>query len=313
MRPTFDMDALRTMVAGVELGSFARAANRLGRSQSAVSMQLKKLELQAGQQLFRKAGRGLATTEAGDRLLAYARRILALNDEAAASVNATAVGATVRLGLPQDFAEDILPMVLERFSSKWPGVHIEARAGRNYSLETDVSDGGLDIAILFALAGSGKDDTLIARLNMVWLAPWKAPSDEADNAMPLVMFDHPCLFRQAAIEALEAAGQPWRAALTTPSLQGVWAALRTGLGVTVRTTYGCPDDLDVVHHAPLFPPLPKIDLHLIAGHDLSPAALDLHTIVREVFRERLCAHHVASNGQALIASPEMKDMLGELS
>ena len=103
MRPAFDMDALRTLVVGTELGSFARAASKLGRSQSAISMQLKKLEQQAGQPLLRRSGRGLVPTEAGDALLTYARRIVALNDEAAASLDATAAAASVRIGLPQDF------------------------------------------------------------------------------------------------------------------------------------------------------------------------------------------------------------------
>src|SRR4051794_9352209 len=103
MRPTFDMDALRAMVVGTELGSFARAAAQLGRSQSAISMQLKKLEEQAGKPLFRRNGRGLTPTEAGDALLTYARRIISLNDEAAVSLGATADAAAVRVGLPQDF------------------------------------------------------------------------------------------------------------------------------------------------------------------------------------------------------------------
>jgi len=143
MRPTFDMDALRTMVVGTELGSFARAASQLGRSQSAVSMQLKKLEQQAGRPLFRRNGRGLVPTEAGDALLAYARRIIALNDEAAASLGATAAAASVRMGLPQDLFEDVMPDAIMRFSRRRPGVHVEVRAGRNHALEEDVRAGRL--------------------------------------------------------------------------------------------------------------------------------------------------------------------------
>ena len=128
MRTTFDIAALRMIVAGAELGSFARAAARLGRSQSAVSMQLKKLEEQTGKALFRRSGRGLVPTEAGDALLAYARRIIALNDEAAASLGAIPA-ATVRLGLPQDFAEDVLPEhnVGARHSIDQTAVHHRSR------------------------------------------------------------------------------------------------------------------------------------------------------------------------------------------
>ena len=97
MRPTFDLEALRALVVGTELKSFARAAVQLGRSQSAISMQLKKLEEQAGQQLLQKSGRGLVPTEAGDALLTYARQIVALHDEAAVTVGAAAPAAAVRM------------------------------------------------------------------------------------------------------------------------------------------------------------------------------------------------------------------------
>jgi DNA-binding transcriptional LysR family regulator len=112
-----------------------RAAVQLGRSQSAISMQMKKLEQQAGRPLLRRDGRGLAPTEAGDALLAYARRIIALNDEAAASLGATAAAASVRLGLPQDFFEDVMAEVLTRFARRRPATHVEVRAGRNFALE----------------------------------------------------------------------------------------------------------------------------------------------------------------------------------
>src|SRR5262252_7741571 len=164
MRPTFDMDALRTMVVGTELGSFARAASQLGRSQSAVSMQLKKLEQQAGRPLFRRKGRGLVPTEAGDALLAYARRIVALNDEAAASLGSTVEAASVRIGLPQDFFDDVMPDAITRFSRQRPGVHVDVRAGRNFALEEDVRAGRLDLAIAFFAPGSDGAGALVAAL-----------------------------------------------------------------------------------------------------------------------------------------------------
>ena len=140
MRPSFDRDALRTMVVGTELGSFARAAPQLGRSQSAVSMQLKKLEQQAGRPLFRRNGRGLVPTEAGDALLAYARRIIALNDEAAASLGATVGAASVRMGLPRDFFENVMPDATMRFSRQRPGVHVEVRMLAGSELSPAASD-----------------------------------------------------------------------------------------------------------------------------------------------------------------------------
>ena len=286
MRTTFDLNALRTMVVGAELGSFARAADRLGRSQSAVSMQLKKLEEQTGKPLFRRSGRGLVPTEAGDALLAYARRILALNDEAAASLGALAV-ASVRLGLPQDFAEDVLPEVLLRFARKWPLVQVEAHAGRNYSLWRDVQSGQVDVAIAFAPPGNDWQGDRVASLPMLWLGSKKVTVDCADGSIPLVLYDHPCLFRQTALELLERRGPKWRIALTTPSLPGVWAALRSGLGITIRTPHRVPAGIREVRKPFDLPPLPRVDLRMFVGNRLSPAAADLRDILAEVVRARV--------------------------
>jgi len=286
MRPTFDMDALRTMVVGTELGSFARAASQLGRSQSAVSMQLKKLEQQAGRALFRRDGRGLTPTEAGDELLAYARRIIALNDEAAASLGTTAAVASVRMGLPQDLFEDVLPDAIMRFSRKRPGVHVEVRAGRNYALEDEVRAGRLDVAVAFFASGSDTHGTRLASLPMLWLGRKGLAKPSVDDRIPLVVFDHPCLFRQTAVQTLEARGLRWRLALTTPSLPGVWAALRSGYGISVRPAHPIPAGIRNVGPELGLPKLPPIELRMIAASELSPAASDLRDIVDHVVRAR---------------------------
>jgi DNA-binding transcriptional LysR family regulator len=283
MRTTFDIQALRMIVIGAELGSFARAAARLNRSQSAVSMQLKKLEEQTGKALFRRSGRGLVPTEAGDALLAYARRIIALNDEAAASLGA-APAATVRLGLPQDFAEDVLPDVILRFAKKWPLVQVEAHIGRNYALWQDVESGRLDVAISFVAPGAQGQGAALGALPQLWLGG-KKPA--GNGAVPLALFDHPCLFRQHALQALETNGPEHRLALTTPSLPGIWAALRSGLGITVRTPHRLPAGIADVRKQFGLPALPRIDVRLFAGSALSPAAADLRDTLRAVATARL--------------------------
>lgn len=286
MRPTFDMDALRTMVVGTDLGSFARAASQLGRSQSAVSMHLKKLEEQAGQPLFRRNGRGLVPTEAGEALLAYARRIIALNDEVAATLGAPIAIASVRMGLPQDLFDDVMPDIMTRFSRLRPGVHVEVRAGRNYGLEDEVHAGRLDVAAAFFPAGSNTHGTLLASLPMLWLGTTGLAKPLADEPVPLVVFDHPCLFRQTALRALEDKGRRWRLSLTTPSLAGVWAALRSGYGVSVRPANPVPSGIRDVGVELGLPKLPAIELRMVAGTELSPAASDLRDIVGEVVRKR---------------------------
>src|SRR5271163_2254488 len=126
-----DIPILRTLVTAQDLGGFGRAAEQVGRSQSAVSLQMRKLERQLGEPLFRKQGRGVVLTEAGDAVLAYARRILELNDQAVAAVRGAAIDGRVRFGMPGDFAETWLPAVLGRFKRAHPAVRIEASVDRN--------------------------------------------------------------------------------------------------------------------------------------------------------------------------------------
>lgn len=289
MIPTFDMDALRTIVVGAELGSFARAASQLGRSQSAVSMQLRKLEQQAGRPLFRRSGRGLVPTEAGDALLIYARRIISLNDEAAASLGAAAAAPSVRMGLPQDLFEDVMPDAIKRFSRRQPHVHVEVRAGRNFALEEEVRAGRLDAAVAFFQPGSDAHGTKIISLPLRWLGRKETRKPRADEPIPLVLFDHPCLFRQAALRTLEENGFRWRLSLTTPSLPGVWAALRAGYGISVRTAHCVPVGMRDVGAAFGLPNLPSIELRMLSAGELSPAASDLRDILSEVTRARIGA------------------------
>jgi DNA-binding transcriptional LysR family regulator len=292
MRPTLDINALRTFVVGTDLGSFARAASKLGRSQSAVCMQLKKLEQQAGHALLRRNGRGLVPTEAGDALLAYARRIITLHDEAAASLGATPTPASVRIGLPQDFVEDVVPDVVRAFSRQRPGVHVEVSAGRNYALEEDVRSGRLDIAIAFFAAGSDAHGTVrIASLPMLWLGARGLAKPCAGEAIPLVLYDHPCLFRQTALQMLDRNRFSWRPSLTTPSLPGVWAALRSGLGISIRTAHRVPAGICDVGRKFGLPKLPAIELRMVTADALSPAASELRDILDRAIRDRVIARN----------------------
>ena len=153
-RTNLDMDVLRTFVTGFELGSFARAADLLGRSQSAVSTQLRKLEDQVGQPLVKKLGRGLSLTPAGESLLSYAMQMLELNNEAVDNVRGAEVEGWVRLGLPQDFAESWLPGVLAGFARAHPQVRVEVRTERYTLLIERTIKGELDLALAW---GDGRD------------------------------------------------------------------------------------------------------------------------------------------------------------
>ncbi|HDR9060980.1 LysR substrate-binding domain-containing protein [Burkholderia vietnamiensis] len=176
-RPNFDVAALRSLVAGVDLGSFTKAADRVARSSSAVSAQIRKLEEQAGTPLFVKAGRGLALTDAGDAMLRYARRMIELNDEAAAAVRGVNLDGWVRVGLQEDFGEAILPDVLGRFARAHPKVRIEARVARNAELLERLDANQLDLALVWGdpasaslMSRAGIDSDAIAQVPMQWIA-----------------------------------------------------------------------------------------------------------------------------------------------
>lgn len=280
MTASFDIDALRAVVVGIEQGSFARAAIELGRSQSAVSMQLKKLEQQAGVQLFVRKGRGLVPTEAGETLTHYGRQIIALNDEAARALGAAVAPETVRLGLPQDFYDDVMPATLNAFSDLHPEVHVTVRAGNNHTINDDVEAGRLDGAIAFFPRNSNAKGELLCELPVRWLAH-EGYAEPAESAMvPLVLFNHPCLFRQAALASLDQAGLRWRAVLTTPSLAAVWAALRSDFGIGVRIEHCVPGDIVDVGDWARLPALPPVELRLLGSHAASPLARDMMAVLK---------------------------------
>jgi DNA-binding transcriptional LysR family regulator len=274
-RTNLDMDVLRTFVAGFELGSFARAAQRVGRSQSAVSTQLRKLEEQVGVPLVRKSGRGLALTPAGESFLGYARRLLELNDEAVDRVRGADVEGWVRLGLPQDFAEGGLPAVLGRFSRAHPRVRVEVQVDRSVVLADRTMKGELDIALAWGDGGGAPHARRVAEVPGRWIGRpgWPGVRALGGEPLPFAAFAPPCTFRTAAIEALDAAGLPWRLVFTTPSLAGLWAAAEGGLGITVRSAIRLPPGLAVLDPAAAgLPALPAAALSLVQADAEPPAA-----------------------------------------
>ncbi len=169
MGDTLDLTILRTLAAAAHLGGFGRAADRVGRTQSAVSLQLRRLEAQLGRKLFMKSGRGLVPTEAGEVLLAYAVRLLALNDEALEAVRGQGLSGRVRVGVPQDIADTILPDALARFARAHPEVLLEGRVERQDTLTRLLREGAIDLALIFAdeRPPEGQD---LGQVAMTWVA-----------------------------------------------------------------------------------------------------------------------------------------------
>ena len=259
--PTFDLDVLRTFVLGVELNSFAKAADRLGRSTSAVSAQLKKLEERVGTPVLNKFGRGLALTPVGEAVLSHARRLLELNDSIFDALNQTRTEGTLRLGVQEDFGERVLSDVLRSFALLYPMISLEVRIARNAELLALVDGGKLDLALTWATAHVSPYVTHLGQTAMHWIGPRDKPMLPRSPLapLPLVMFEAPCVLRSAAIDALDRAGIRWRIALTSPSVAGIWAAVEAGLGVTLRTSMGLPPALCKLDD---LPPVPSLGYEL---------------------------------------------------
>ena len=277
-----DMDVLRTLAVAMDLGGFSKAAERLGRSQSAVSLQMRRLEERVGRPLFRREGRGLALTDVGDVVLSYARQILELNDQAVAAARGIAIGGSVRFGVPQDFGDTWLPGVLARFSRAHPSVLIEVRVDRANKLVERIAEGGLDLALMWGTPPVANTVT-VQRLPMVWIG-LKGYALPRGDTVPLALFESPCVFRQPSVEALERTHRPWRLTFTSPSLSGLWAAAVAGLGVTVRTTLGLPSPLAVLDKSSGLPKLPQIALTLYTAQPEPPQAV---ARLREILIEEL--------------------------
>lgn len=308
-RVLYDLDVLRTFCTGVELGSFARAADRLGRSTSAVSAQLKKLESQCGTPLLRKSGRGLVLTEAGETLRGYALRLLELNDRAVAAVRGSELRGLVRLGLQEDLGESVLPHVLGQFARAHPHVRIEASVARSDELRERMALGQFDLALLWdvGMNHACAHGEHIMRLPLQWIGPASLDAAEAgwargldggtqgDEALPLAMLEAPCPLRDIVTAALDKKGLAWRHAFNSASLTAVWAATAAGLGLSVRTPFGLPAHVRPLDAQALgLPALPSMDLILGRAALDAPEPVDrLARILVDAVREHVRRQEIA--------------------
>jgi DNA-binding transcriptional LysR family regulator len=284
---TLDLAVLRTFVAVNESGTLAAAALRVGRSESAVSLQLKKLEDTLGEPVFIRAGRKLALTEAGSTVLGYARRLLDLNDETLQAAGAHGLAGKVSLGVPQDFAETWLPALLARFRRSHAGIKVTVTVDRSASLQARIGSGEIDLALLFTVERPASS-IWSSELPMTWIGR-PGFTRSANESVSLAVFDPPCAFRAAAAAALDGAGIQWNVAFTSPSLAGLWAAVDAGLGISVRTPSGVPSHLSVLRESSGLPALPKMVLSMHRASGPSRAGEQLREILVESLTNSLAA------------------------
>lgn len=277
---TFDPDLLRTFLAFVDGGSLARAAAIVGRSPSAVTAQMQRLEETVGVSLLAPDGRGRALTRAGEELAGHARRILAVHREAWLSLKGARATGQVRLGTTQDFADSGLPDLLREFARSHAGVRLELRVGRTAELTRAYQDGALDILIAMRQAGA-PDEIGVLREPMLWLGVSEGLATGGAAELPLALLDAPCGFRAAATAALDAAGRPYRVAATSPSLSGLRAAVRGGIAITARTARWIGDGVADISARHGLPSLGEAEFTIRRRTDAEAAARDLALLVRD--------------------------------
>lgn len=282
MSLNLDPDLLRTFVAIVDTGGFTPAARQVHRTQSAVSMQMKRLEEGVGRLLFERDGRGVNLTVDGDALLIYARRLLRLHDEAVSVLTQPEMVGTVRLGTPDDYVDRFLPDILARFAKAYPRVQVEVLCEPSVHLRELLANRGIDLALITCIPGRESGEVL-RHEPIVWVTSERHCVHECEP-LPLAVFQKGCFFRDWATAALDHIGRAYRIAYSSPSISGIFASVSTGLAVTVLARSVVPANLRVLTEQEGFPALSSAMITLQHGGRSCAASEALAQYVREGFR-----------------------------
>ena len=287
MPRNLDLTALRSFVAVADSGGVTRAAGYLNLTQSAVSMQIKRLEEALGCSLFDRTGRGLTLTGSGDLLLTYARRMLDLNDEAWTRLTCKSFEGSLILGVPHDIVYPVIPTVLQRFAAAFPRVRVQLVSSFTRELKLDFAKGDADVILTTEETCDPGGETL-AEVPLVWLG---APNGQAWRHRPLKLaFEERCIFRQAATEALDRANIPWELSVSTSQTRVTEATVSADLAIHAALEGACPPYMEPIQHGGALPDLPmkKINFYVRTADQTTPL-LALAEMVREGYRKEECA------------------------
>lgn len=270
MKTPLDPRLLMTFVQAARLGSLSAAAVQVGRTQSAVTMQMRRLEETVGQELLHRAGNGVRLTGSGERFLDYAERILSLSEEALGAFGGTELSGSIVFGCPEDYLVSHFPPLLEGFGTAHPDVEIRVVAASTDQLRRLLRSKQVDLALVSTLDHVGDD--VIAAEALVWAGAQEAlPSGSLAEPLPLALTASNTLDHRAACDAMVRAGLRYRIAYASNSHAGLVAVTRSGLAVSVMTERSVPPDLHVLGD-PL-PPLPRLGIRIAhAETGSTPAA-----------------------------------------
>jgi len=266
---TLDIDLLRTFVVIAHAGSLNSAAPRIGRTQAAVSMQIKRLEEIIGQPLLNRGGRGVTLTQEGDRLLAHAQEILSRHDEAITDLTGQGLSGVIRFGCPDEYASSFLSNLIGDFVNDHPNVLIEVVCASTPRLHERLNKHAIELALVSIIEGA-TDEKSIRIEPLVWIA--KSAATLKIEPLPLALSDPDGLDHINALRGLDAAGRRYRIAYASGSLTGLLAVVRSGQALAVLTRTAVPTDLRILGPKYKLPMLPALGI-TIAFDRARPSAL----------------------------------------
>ena len=281
MSRNLDMTALRAFVTVAETGGVTRAAGQLHLTQSAVSMQVKRLEESIGQSLLERAGRGVALTAHGEQMLGYGRRILALNDEIWARMTNQAYEGEITLGVPSDIIYPYIPTVLRRFAMEYPRIKVNLISSYTLRLKRQLARGEVDVILTTETELDSGGETL-EKAPMLWVG---SPGGTIWKARPArLAFEHNCAFRGGVQRALDEAGIKWEMAVESDSTRTVEASVLADLAIHAALDGTVDHHLEVIPHNGALPDLPVYNINLyIAAGPQAALAERLAVLIRQAY------------------------------
>jgi len=261
MARDLDISLLRAFAAVVETGSVTAAARLLNRTQAAVSQQIKRLEEQLGSELFDRSHKRVSLAPAGERLLAHATRLVALNDETWGLMTTPHYQGEVRLGVPCDIVPTYGPAILRRFGAAWPEVRVSLSIGDSAELLAELEHGEIDLTLTTELQPISRHGETLRRDRLVWVT---GPGSDAHrrNPLPLAIGATTCRFRPVVLEALRRAGRDWRFVLEVTSQEAANATVLAGLAVNATLSASVAPGLEVIGHGQGLPDLEEFGINL---------------------------------------------------
>lgn len=274
------IDLLNTFVVVAKTQNFTRAGKQIHKSQSAVSMQIKRLSEAVGKPLIKMEGKQVGLSATGELVLEHAQRILKVHDDAAAAISQSKLKGRVRLGAPEDYCSLFVPQILSGFARDYPDIRVDVICRPSFELYTDLLQGRLDLAVCTAIGAEGE---VIFKEPVVWVTRNKTAVLEKDS-LPLAVYSHDCLYRKWAMTALETIGRPFHVAYMSPSISGILAVVRSGLAVAPMALSVAGKDMTIIGPEDDFPVLPTVDVCLyFNGRTTNPLAENLAVHVRGSF------------------------------